>query len=72
MTFYSTCRGYVDTALNQTPSLMEVRKLWIRDTPMQKLADTEDLVGAVLYLASPLSDYMTGNDLVIDGGFTCW
>jgi len=64
--------GYVDTALNQTESLMAIRKLWIRDTPMGRLAETEDLVGAVLYLASPLSDYMTGNDLVIDGGFTCW
>jgi len=64
--------GYVDTALNQTESLMALRKIWLRDTPMARLADVEDLVGAVLYLASPLSDYMTGNDMVIDGGFTCW
>lgn len=67
--FYS---GYVDTELNRTESLLAVRTLWIRDTPMQRLADVNDLPGAVLYLGSPLASYTTGLDMIIDGGFTCW
>jgi len=64
--------GYVDTPLNRTEGLMKVRAQWISETPQQRLAEVDDLVGAVLYLASPLSDYTTGLDLIIDGGFTCW
>jgi len=64
--------GYVDTALNRSDHLMAIRELWIRDTPMKKLAEVEDLPGALLYLASPLSNYMTGHDMIIDGGFSCW
>ncbi|XP_021963421.1 galactitol 2-dehydrogenase [Folsomia candida] len=64
--------GYVDTELNRSESLLAVRALWIRDTPMQRLADVEDLTGACVYLASPVSSYTTGLDMIIDGGFTCW
>jgi len=64
--------GYVDTPLNQSESLMAVRALWIRDTPMNRLAEVDDLTGALIYLASPLSNYTTGCDLIVDGGFTVW
>jgi len=64
--------GYVDTELNRTEGLLAVRNMWIRDTPMQRLADVEDLVGGVLYLASGLSNFTTALDLIIDGGFTAW
>jgi NAD(P)-dependent dehydrogenase (short-subunit alcohol dehydrogenase family) len=37
-------------------------------TPMHRLAEAEELKGTVVYLASPATDYMTGNMLVIDGG----
>ena len=33
------------------------------------MAEVTDLQGGVVYLAAPASDYMTGHDLVIDGGF---
>jgi len=36
------------------------------------LIKIDDLVGAAIYLASPLSDACTGHDLIVDGGFTCW
>lgn len=40
--------------------------------PLGRLAKTEDLFGAVLYLASSASDMVTGQTLVVDGGWTVW
>jgi NAD(P)-dependent dehydrogenase (short-subunit alcohol dehydrogenase family) len=46
--------------------------LWLERTPLGRLAEVTDLQGAVVYLASAASDFMTGNDLVIDGGYCVW
>jgi NAD(P)-dependent dehydrogenase (short-subunit alcohol dehydrogenase family) len=64
--------GYADTALNRTEALTPIREQWIRETPAKRLADVQDLVGAIIYLASPLSDFCQGLDLIVDGGFTLW
>ena len=41
-------------------------------TPLKRMGTEEDLKGATLYLASDMSKYVTGQNLIVDGGWTIW
>ena len=47
-------------------------KRYIAKTPLGKMAENEDFKGTVAYLASDLSEYVTGQNLPVDGGWTIW
>lgn len=68
----SVSPGYVNTPLTaETHGQAQVTATLESKIPLGYIADPGDIVGAVCYLASDESSYMTGNDLVIDGGKTC-
>ena len=50
----------------------EEKAQWISNTPMGRNGEPSDLQGAVVFLASDAASYITGHDLVVDGGYTLW
>jgi NAD(P)-dependent dehydrogenase (short-subunit alcohol dehydrogenase family) len=61
--------GHLAIALGTTRSLEERERLRAF-TPLGYVQRLEDLYGPVVFLASKASDYITGQDLVVDGGYT--
>ena len=60
--------GYIMTELVEP--LTDFHALWEPQIPMRRLGKPEELMGLYLYMASDASTYMTGSDVIIDGGFT--
>jgi NAD(P)-dependent dehydrogenase (short-subunit alcohol dehydrogenase family) len=64
--------GNIRTAMNeQFLADPEYLKAMLAQTPWGRIGETKDIVPAAVYLACDDSDYMTGQKLVIDGGWTC-
>jgi NAD(P)-dependent dehydrogenase (short-subunit alcohol dehydrogenase family) len=48
----------------------QILESYVRNVPMGRVGAPEDLIGALLFLAGPGSDFVTGQTIVVDGGFT--
>ena len=68
--------GYTRTLLVdrllEDPEGRRIAPHWMKLTPMGRFCEVTDLQGAVVYLAAEVSDFMTGHDMVIDGGYCIW
>lgn len=47
-------------------------KRYSKEVPLGRMASPEDIVGGVIYLSSDASRYVTGHNLMIDGGWSIW
>jgi NAD(P)-dependent dehydrogenase (short-subunit alcohol dehydrogenase family) len=64
------CPGWIETELTKPLWADEHRRGWILGrVPMNRPGKPRDLVGMAVYLASPASDFTTGQTFYIDGGF---
>ncbi|KAH8816115.1 hypothetical protein F5884DRAFT_818243 [Xylogone sp. PMI_703] len=64
--------GYMDTELNRVPALDAQKKIWTQLTPQQRLGGVDELNGLAVFLASDASSFMTGANVIIDGGYTLY
>lgn len=42
----------------------------IKEKPMRRLAQMKEIVNSIVFMASPMSSFMCGAGMVVDGGFT--
>ncbi len=64
--------GYTATPMNIRPEVAEQVKKFEADTPLGRMANVDELVGPAVFLLSDAASFVTGVDLLVDGGFTCW
>lgn len=67
----SVAPGFVNTELtkqNNTPEELATIASFI---PMQRLAEPEEIANLVYFLSSEMNTYITGQTIIIDGGYTC-
>ena len=63
--------GFVDSPMTASShALPEVHALRVGRTPLGRMGTPEDIAAGILYLASDESSFVTGSELVIDGGMT--
>jgi NAD(P)-dependent dehydrogenase (short-subunit alcohol dehydrogenase family) len=62
--------GAIDTPLNKTAFTPEVRRTYEQRIGLHRIGTPEEVADVVLFLASDASRYVTGQELVVDGGLT--
>ncbi|MEJ2171014.1 MAG: SDR family NAD(P)-dependent oxidoreductase [Desulfobacterales bacterium] len=72
----AVCPGAVDTPMlfskhEMPPTREQMQKVQVETVPMQRWASTEEVVQAIMFMASDQATYTTGAFLSVDGGYTC-
>ncbi|MCK4339620.1 MAG: SDR family oxidoreductase [Candidatus Cloacimonetes bacterium] len=70
ITVNSISPGYMDTKLGALNP--EDYKNKLKMIPINRLGKPEELNGLIIYLASDNASFITGSNIIIDGGYTCW
>lgn len=63
--------GFIDTELTRKMLGPEGIKEMVSKVPMKKLGTTDDVANFILFLSSENNSFMTGQNVILDGGFTC-
>ena len=67
----TVCPTFIRTALTQSTFEDPEKAAWLKQKiKLGRVGEVEDVMGAVLYLASPASALVTGTSLLVDGGWT--
>ena len=70
ITVNAVAPGAIDTPLNATAWTPAVRRTYDARIPMRRVGTADEVAGAVLFLATAAARYVTGHELVVDGGLT--
>ncbi|KAF2866502.1 hypothetical protein BDV95DRAFT_611562 [Massariosphaeria phaeospora] len=64
--------GYIQTTANEGEEMEKLSKQWVNDIPMGRIAKPEEFRGTAVWMCSDASSYLTGSEIVVDGGYTVW
>lgn len=68
----SVSPGYTVTPMTERPEQADAMAGYAADTPLGRNAQPEDIAGPVAFLLSTAASYITGVDLLVDGGHVIW
>lgn len=64
--------GYTLSPMNKRPEVADSLKVFASQTPMDRIAGVDEMVGPTLFLLSRAASFVTAHDLIVDGGFIAW
>jgi len=64
--------GYTATPMNSRPEMIDRMRMFAEQVPMQRVAEPSEMAGPAVFLLSDAATYVTGIDLIADGGHTAW
>lgn len=68
----SVSPGYTATPMNLRPEMVDHMAVFAAETPMQRVAEPHEIAGPTVFLLSGAASFVTGTDLLVDGGFCAW
>jgi NAD(P)-dependent dehydrogenase (short-subunit alcohol dehydrogenase family) len=65
--------GYIATPMTKRGAENPVwHDTWLENTPMGRMGEPPEVAAVAVFLASPAASFVTGSNVVVDGGYTSW